>query len=323
MAVFAGQAAAGILPTRLREIRYATAGMPFSHATQAGNFGLREDAFITAKAIGPTDTAGRLIPDTYEVTVEQKGLQTNMAALKNALLLSVGPHQLRVRDQSGNYFGFINNTASIGAPDGSANVGLDVKYSIGQTDRTLDLKWMAKLSPAEWKWVCENVATVHTGASGGSVDGRFTAMAYSRAGFRPSNFNMVKINSVDVGFVVDVKIDLEVDGRKDNRERRLGQNVKVTAEATLLQTRPTIEMAATIDQADIDSVIEFNSWAGENWKFLAGAINGTGETKVGDKENQIKITFGGVIPLSVGAGLAIDMGDTTPDEAVFTLIGYN
>jgi hypothetical protein len=323
MTAYAGQSAAGILPTRLREIRYATAGIPFSHATQAGNFGLREDAFLTVKAIGPTDTAGRLIPDTYEATVEQKGLQTDMAAFKNALLLSTGPHQLRLRDQTGNYYGFINNTASIGEPNGSALVGLDVKYSLGQNDRSIDLKWMTKLSPAEWHWLCDNVETVHVGGSGGTVDGRYTALSYSRAGFQPSNFNAVKVNSVDVGYIVDVKIDFEVDGRKDNRERRLGQNLKVTAEATLLQTRPTIEMAAAIDMAAIDSVVEFNSWAGENWKFLAGALGGSGETKVGDKENQIKITFGGVIPLSPGAGLAVDLGDTTPGEAVFSLIGYN
>lgn len=308
---FSGVTYGNIRNPRILELRYATSGANFSHATESGVIGLRKPAKMSIKTKGVKDYAGRSLSNSYDVKVDAELLQTNLATTLNMYKLSKGLHQLRVKNANGEYYSFIDNAGTIGTPTGSALVGMSWEFSLSDTERSLKLSWETALFDTEYDWIAANASAAAAGGTGGTTGG-LTALTYDRTKYIRPGIIDVLINGNSVGVFQKPKISIKskVEGdRRDYRNRPIPQSVECKSEVTMLQSAAA-EIRAAIQAGNNDYTIAFKTANDETIQFVTGANSLNFEQMAGDAENNVKLTFEGEIPYNITEGTpnSIDIG---------------
>src|SRR5579883_2736762 len=116
---FQGRVQGNILPARFGAIRLATAGNLFVTATESIAVGIRKGASIERDGVVIVDAAGRPLTDMIGIKTKIDCLQTTFANVLNFYKLHKAPHQAYFKGEDGLYYAFIDNTGTIGAPNGS------------------------------------------------------------------------------------------------------------------------------------------------------------------------------------------------------------
>lgn len=320
MPAFQGYAPLNAMPPRYSEIRWATLGFSFAHATESGELGLRKDATLTQKATLVRAAGNRPITDSYDVEIKATGLQTRIADIKNAYLLSKAPHQLRLKTAKSTYYTFKQNTATVGTPDGSGLVGLSWKFTLSKTAREIEYTWSTNLFTPECNWIHENTETADTGSASGSAIG-LTAASRDRTRYVRSNIVNVTNNAVSVGDFREAKIEIETDVVKNWKNQSTGRFLKCKLEVTMSQAS-ALDILAVSEAADNDRTVIFFTGNDEQFKFNTGAVIPYGEFVHSDTDATMKVIWEGDIPYNGDEGTPtnIDLGVGSAAIAEFDLV---
>ena len=300
---------------RLAEIKYAISGLLFSHSTDAGTVGLHRPGKLSRKAVSITDAAGRDIVDQVNVMVEADSLQASLANFKNAKILSSQYHQLRVKDDSGKYFNFIDFAGTFGTPTASHLVGMNFEFTIGQNERFIKYTWETNMANTVWDWVLTNSGSAQTGATGGT-SGQLSASTYARTSFKRSNIKDITGDAVSFGVIKDPKLTWKsVATNRDQWNRPLCRKMSFEGEVTMLQTTANDMLGISTTMEQLDKAIVITTAEDETITFAAGAISAVGEFETGDENAFCKVIFKGEFPYSDTA-ITINSSDAT-----FNLVG--
>jgi hypothetical protein len=317
---FQGYAPLNAMPPRFKAIRWSTLGFSFAHATESGELGLRKDATVTQKAVTVRAAGNRPITDSYDHEIKATGLQTRIADIKNAYLLSKAPHQLRLETAKATYYTYKQNTATVGTPDGSGLVGLSWKFTLTKTSRELEYTWSTNLFTPEHNWILENTTTADTGSASGSAIG-LTAGAYGRDKYVRSNIVNVTNNAISVGDFREAKIEIETDVVKNWKNQSVGRFLKCKLEVTMSQAAAA-DLLAVSEAADNDRTVIFYTGNDEQFKFNTGAVVPYGEFVHSDSDATMKVIWEGDIPYNGDEGTPanIDLGVGSALIAEFELV---
>lgn len=309
-----GRVAGNVAPIRIDNLRLATPGFAFAHATESQSPGLRSGFITSVKMIGPTDAAGRNIADSYEAEIKVNFQQTTFDFVKNLFLLSTAPFQAQFQTSNGQWWNFTDNTAGQTTPNGSTLLGMNWNFMIGKEERRVEATLMGRMTQPEVDWLNDNLGSQSSGGSSGTSYG-LSAHAYARNKYRRANFESVLIGGNSVGYFSDAKIELKGMGWETHRSALNVNQVEVTGEVTCRQSSAT-ELAETLIDAESDVAVVFNTLAGETITMSAGAVSISPDPiQIGDEESFIKLAFKGTVPR---ASFTIASSAITA-----ALVGYN
>jgi hypothetical protein len=303
---------------RWTEVKYAGPGGAIGHATESGDIGLREDFTLAFKPNSTKSHDARNHIESYDVTATGKGLNTSMAALLNAYLLSKTVHQCRFKNANGEYYSFVDNGGTMATPTGSCKLGLTWKFRIDDKQRSLEYKWTGLLSDTEYEWIFTNVAVATTGSSAGSALG-LTASAYAPDQHIRGNFRSITVNGVNVGLFKDPSFELESTGQPDHLKRLVGDKIKVKVEFTMRQAKKEDALAgSSANSNDWDLVL--TTWNDETIEITGPLI--TSEFQGSDKEFYIKCLSEAEVPYNAVEATpnSIDIGVTDPATLTITVV---
>lgn len=308
---FSGIAYANIRNTRLTEIRYAASGLPFNHSTDSGAIFLREPGKIEVKAQSVTGWRKGDYPNAYDVTISVPYLQTSIPEMKVIYRLSKALHQLRVKNQNGEYYNFIANTETQAAVNGSKLLGLKFKFIIDKDKRNCELTWQGRLTKPELDWLWDNISAAQSGATGGT-SGLVTSLSADRSKFQRGNFTKILIDGVEIGVFKDAKVEMESMGIEDQWNRPINQKLMVNVEATMHQVAEA-DLRAALAAAEEHVAINLYCANDDIIQIDSGAVMITPEYELGDDLFQIKLVGKGEIPYNYNetTPTGIDWGDAT------------
>lgn len=302
---------------RIAELLYATAGFTFAHATEAGSIGLRKGATLKRTVEGPTDAAGRPIVDRVKTSTEAEGLQSGLLNLKNALTLSSGFHQLRLKDDSGKYFNFVEFAGTFGTPTGSQLVGLNFEWMLASNERGIKYTWDADMANTQWDYILAQAASGATGGASGTSGG-LTASSYGRSNFKRSGIKSITCDGVNIGVTKDFKLTIKSDAvNRDDWNRPINRQLLVEMEVVMLQSTANDLLGVSTTAEQLDKAWVVNTAEDETITFASGALGVYGETETGDSNAFTKLLLKGAFPYSTDA---VNIASAT--AATFNLRGY-
>lgn len=284
------------------KIQLAIHGNLFASEDSATTLGNRESTELTIKPFNPTtDFNKRSGVNMYLATLKAILLQTDITAFNALYLLAKAPHYLQVKTRNGEYFPFVESTATDPlAPNGSRNMGISsFKWMISQKERKMEVEWSTALLEPEVQYIYDNLLTENLGVTVvGAATDEINFMAYDAAKRRPSGFTYVKVNSVKVGVIKELSLEISFEGEKNSWEQQYNDFIVVSGKVRMLQTSKN-NLLAGLTNAPLDQAVEFMTAFGEKFIFSAGMVTmRPEETKIGDKERYIELVFEGKIPFN-------------------------
>jgi hypothetical protein len=296
-------------------IQWATPGHPFSHATEAGQHGMRSEADVEFKPVTtPTKTATKKL-QMYEVTVKAALMETDLVTLKTLYLLTKQPGQYQINTKQGQHYYFGENTVDPPAtPNNSRWLGSKFKLTISMSERKVDWEGSTKMSKPEYDLILANLGTPGVGTTtvGAALIGTATTV-YTDGNFRIPGFDWIMVDGAKVGDFSDAKLDIETEGSKDFKGRTIGEKLKVKASVRMKQTTAADLLGAS-DGAVGDHTIIMQSTAGEIFKFTNGACTLVPTQHLSDKENYVDLDIEGDVYFNA---------DETAHESIYFNLASN
>lgn len=236
------------------------------------NFGLREPGTISRRGM-TVNSVQFPVADLHGYDVALTGRQTRIVDFVNLYtLVSSGPHQMVANTASGQALAFTDNTATFASPNGSALLGGNVSYVIGQTERQIDYKGHTMMAQTETNWMLTSSPTTPVGGSGTELPyaGVYNRGAFVRRGIAYIQVNGIKYNIFSGSRFSAVTREADGDAGKDFRERPYPSMLKTDFTSNILCTDAT--SLANLNTAEqLSPAIVIGTWADETITWNSGA----------------------------------------------------
>lgn len=322
---FQGEKGLNLRQARWQEIIFATKGLTFAHLTDGISKGLRESVTLDAKMKTKVDVAGRLLVDYFDLSIKGKFFEASIDRIKNFYLLSKDLHQLRLKNQKGEYVSLVDDTGTLSTPVGSSLVGTKFKVVIDTNSRHIESESICRLTLKQAEWLVDNFGVASAGGIGG-VAVPLTPEGYDpmRTEYSPAGIYKILIDDVNIGLWKDPKLELNFElGQTDDKGRPFPQFCEVKGEVTMMQVA-ALDLLATLEAAQVDVPIEFQTMAEDSIICNIGAASVTPDWAMGDKDMMTKLTIQGTIPYNQTEATpnGIDIGVTDPAILALNLVGY-
>ena len=278
--------------------------------------GLREPGTITRSG-DTVNTVQFPVADLHKYKLAFTFRQTRFLDFQNAYsLVASGPHQCVVTSVMGQNLAFTDNDTSgnFTTPIGSALVGGNVSFTIGQTERKLDYAGNVTMAQTETNWMLTSSPATPTTGSGSEVP---YASGYNRANFRRRGIAYISINGIKYNIFSGSQFSAtthEADGEagKDFRDRPYPSILATDFTSTLLTT-DTTSLTALNTAEQISPAVIIGTWNDETITWNAGSNGFWVETvQQSEKGYMAKIHVKAELPM-VSAAIAL-----TPTTMVFS-----
>jgi hypothetical protein len=328
---FQGEAGQRLRNSRWSQIQLAPRGVAFGATAMVK--GVRDSLTLEIKPGTTPHVIGGLISDNFDIVIKGRFLETTFARLHAMYMLIKDFHQVRLLNQNGEYWSFVDDPAiDFDAPEGTELVGATMKFTIEPKARYIDYEGKTQLTRQQMAYLVDNFGVAHIGSTGGATVSASGTEEYDRDEYAVPNFDRIAvgdggaldIDQSDIGIFRDGKLEMsfEGNGTDDHKGRPIPTVCKIRGEALMLQTSgPDILAGVTAGQKD--KVTQFFTMNGEEVRLNLSASVHT-EGMFGDKEMNQKVIVQGDAPFNVneGAPNSIDIGVTDPKKLIVNRIGY-
>ncbi len=240
------------------------------------NPGLREPGTITRKGM-TVNTVQFPDADLHGYDLAFTFRQTRIQDFSNQYaLVQSGPHQVVVNTASGQALAFTDNDNVAGAnftnPVGSALVGANIEFIIGQTERQLNYKGHVVMAQTETNWMLNSSPAVPVAGSGTELP---YAGVYNKLNFRRRGIAYISIAGVKYPIFSGARFsavtrEAEGEAGKDHRERPYPSMLKTDFTANILST-DAASLSALNTQEQGSPAIIIGTWVDETITWTSGS----------------------------------------------------
>jgi hypothetical protein len=308
---------------RNSEIDYAMPGFPFSHASQAGTYGIRKASKISFPPTVRTDAIGKDQTDAKMFNMDFELWQDDFTSLYRMFLLIQFGHQLRIKTAGGDWYNLVKNTGGFGTPNGSTLVGAEMTYECTPTELALKLKYTGKMHPKEYDWMCANTAAGVTGATGGTAVAALTQMLYNQGEYGIPGIDSILWGSDDAGELENPKLSINFKKQGDTlRSIPIVRMAQVQLEYDMLQSRYW-DLQTNAAKRNSDFTTTVNLWSGMTAVF-ANSLSLVDTPTYGDDKAFVHVVQKGLIPFdTIGVTAANILWNAGTKTVTFNRVGYN
>ena len=269
--------------------------------------GLREPGTITRKG----DTVNSVqfpVADRHKYDLAFTFRQTRFMDFQNAYsLVASGPHQCVTTSVLGQNLAFTDNDNVGGAnftnPVGSALVGANITYTIGQTERKLDYAGQTMMAQTETQWMLTSSPAAIVSGSGSEIP---YASGYNRGNFRRRGIAYISINGIKYlifsgsNFVAKTQ-EAQGEAGRDFRERPYPSLLMTDFTSNILCTDSTsLQNLNTAEQAAVTCII--GTWNDETITWNSGASSfWVEDLQQGERGYMAKIHIKAELPMTTSA----------------------
>lgn len=281
---FQGRDYTGVHPYRIIEARYATEGFAKNHATESGTWGLRNMGNLTLSPKSyPTFLKSPFVYG-YDVNLTIPTYQSNLPALRNAMLMSKSRMGIYVTTAEGKFLSFDTNFARC--------LGISHTFELSSENRVLNISALGYISKTEWEAVLAGSATLPSNMTSGVSLG-LTASAFDLEEVSLPYIDRIAVDSVLVGHLQDPRIVHTQTNRVDQYGTPIGKQA-IMAELTfrcMQEDIPTLQGA----QDAVNNLSTFSAFTlnGEEFRYTGGAIMIEPSPYFGDDDRYLQIRVAG------------------------------
>jgi hypothetical protein len=282
--------------------------------------GLREPGTISRKG----DTVNSVqfpVADLHKYDVAFTFRQTRFLDFQNAYsLVASGPHQLCTTSVMGQNLAFTDNDNVAGAnftnPVGSALLGGNISFTIGQGERQLDYRGHTMMAQSETAWMLASSPATPVTGSGSEIP---YASGYNRGNFRRRGIAYISIAGTKYQIFSGSRFNAvthesEGESGKDFRERPYPSMLTTDFTSNILCTDSTsLANLNTAEQTSVTNII--GTWNDETITWNAGASSfWIEDLQQGERGYMAKIHIKAELPM-VSAAIAL-----SPTSMNFSLV---